>query len=255
VTQSDKPAQRGNTVAMTPVKRYAIANGLKVFTPARVSREIDTIFADLEAKPDVIVTCAFGQILKQNVIDACRFGVINVHASLLPKYRGASPVPYAIMDGETKTGITIMKTDIGIDTGDIILQEETDILPEETSGEVLEKLAKMAPKLLENTLEMLEKGHVLYQKQGENLTRYCKMITKNDGKIDFNMGAKAIVNFVRAMSPWPGAWAESTHGIIKVHKAHVERGDDLVIDLVQAEGGRIMPMRDFKNGHKGFEFK
>jgi len=254
LTQPDKPSGRSRTINPTPVKTISSQAGIPTFTPEKVSKEIDAIFAQLKTKPDIIVTCAFGQILRQNVLDACKFGVINVHASLLPKYRGASPVPYTIMNGETRTGITIMQTDIGIDTGDILTQSEIDILPDETSGELLERLANIAPKLLENTLDLIEKGAILPRKQGISPTIYCKMIEKSDGKIDFSKGAKEIVDFVRAMNPWPCAWAESTHGIIKVYKSHLERGD-LVIDLVQGEGGKIMPLRDFKNGHKGFEFK
>lgn len=252
VTQPDKPSGRGRGFAVSPAKKFAFEHNIPVFQPRRISREIDEIFSAVD-KPDIIVTCAFGQILRQNVIDFCKYGVVNVHASLLPKYRGACPINFAIINGETKTGITIMQTDVGIDTGDILYQTECDICESETAGELTIRLAALGAEALIKTLEQIEKGTVKRTPQNHDEASYYPMLKKDDGKIDFSKPAKDIVNFIRGMNPWPMAHAMSNYGEIRVYGAHLDRGE-LKFDVIQAPGGRAMQYRDFLNGHKDFKF-
>lgn len=252
VTQPDKPKGRGGELSTSAVKKFAIENNIVCFQPEKISREIEKLFAKIE-EPDVIVTCAFGQILRQNVMDYCKYGVINVHWSLLPKYRGASPINFAIIAGEKKTGITIMQTDIGIDTGDIITQTECEIGDTETAGELAGRLSMLGADALLDALDKIEQCKATRTPQDHTKATYFPMLKKSDGEIDWGKNAHDIVNFVRGMNPWPCAWAHSTHGVVKIHRAHTEHGD-LVIDIIQANGTRPMSMRDFKNGHKDFEW-
>jgi methionyl-tRNA formyltransferase len=253
VTQPDRPVGRKKIVTPPPAKVLAQKLGIPVKQPERISRELEETFKDIE-KPDIIVTCAFGQILKQNVLDFCKYGVINVHASILPKYRGASPINWAIINGEKTSGVTIMQTDIGIDTGDILLSKSLDILPNETAGELSARLSKIGADALLETLELIEKGKAKRIKQDNEKSTYYPMFKKTDGKIDFSKSPQEIVNFIRGMNPWPCAFAESNYGDIKVYSAHTEFGE-LRLDIVQSSGGKPMPYRDFLNGHKDLQLK
>ena len=272
VTQPDRPSGRGSKMTVSPAKKFALENNIPVFQPKSISKELDVIFPsatsrDGVVKPDIIVTCAFGQILKQNVIDFCRYGVINVHASLLPKYRGACPINFAIINGETKTGITIMQTDVGIDTGDILYQVECDISEHETAGELTARLAVLGAEALIKTLDQIENGTVKRTPQNNAEASYYPMLKKEDGALSLRGGQsptwqssvvnfnspKDIVNFIRGMNPWPGAHAPSNYGEIRVLAAHVDRGE-LRFDIIQAPGGRAMAYRDYVNGHKNFKF-
>ena len=251
VTQPDKPGGRGRELIIPPAKKYANKKGIPVFQPKSISKELELVFANIE-KPDIIVTCAFGQILRQNVIDFCKHGVINVHASLLPKYRGPSPINWAIIKGETKTGITIMQTDIGIDTGDILNVHEWEILPGDTAGDLYIILAHEAVHPLLLTLNQIEEGTVKRIKQNHSQSSYYPMLKKSDGKIDFSRPPHEIVNFIRGMNSWPMAFTESNLGIVRVHKASVVDGK-LQLDIIQLPGGRPMTYKEFINGHKDFK--
>ncbi|MCL2229201.1 MAG: methionyl-tRNA formyltransferase [Firmicutes bacterium] len=251
VTQPDRPGKRGKDLIPPPAKVLAQKRGIPVFQPERISKEIDTLFSTIE-KPDIIVTCAFGQILRQNVIDYCKHGVVNVHASILPKYRGACPINFVIIKGETETGITIMQTDIGIDTGDILLQVPTKIGEDETAGELSARLSVIGADALVKTLDLIKSGKVKRTKQDDSKSSYYPMLKKSDGKIDFSKTPKEIVNFVRGMNPWPMAFAESNLGDIRVHKASVKYGE-LQLDIVQKPGGKPITYKDFLNGHKDFK--
>jgi methionyl-tRNA formyltransferase len=253
VTQPDAPTGRGREPMPPPAKRFAVERGIPVFQPEKVSAEIDAIFSKLDARPDIIVTCAYGQILKQNVLDACRFGVINVHFSLLPAYRGACPVNFAIMNGETKTGVTIMQTALGLDTGDVLTVRECEIGARETAGELLVRLSEIGAELLAETLDEIEAGKIQPKPQDNSRATYFPMLEKSDGRVDFSKSPHEIVNFIRGVNPWPMAVAASNCGDIRIHSAHTAAGE-LVFDIVQAPGGRPMGFREFLNGHKNFKW-
>ena len=217
VCNVDKESGRGHKIIFSPVKNYVIENNLKLFQYKSVSKQG---FDDIKSlNPDVLVTASFGQILRQNIIDLAPNGVINVHSSLLPKYRGSCPVNWAIIKGETKTGVTIMKTDIGLDTGDMILKEEVDIKPEETAGELLMRLAGVGAELLVEALDKIENGTVVYTKQNDEESSYYPMLDKFLGKIDFNKSPSEIVNLCRGLNPWPLCYVGDTAEKIKVYKA------------------------------------
>jgi len=216
VTQPDKPVGRGGRVEYPPVKKLALENNIPVLQPDKISKELELLD---QYKPDIIVTCAFGQILRQNVLDYCKHGVINVHASLLPKYRGASPIQQAIINGETKTGVTIMQTDIGMDTGDIILAKEIDIHEDETAGELFERLSVLGASTLLEALELISSGRAVRTPQNHSKATHIPMIKKEHGKIDFSKSAKDIQNHVRGMNPWPVAFCTLNDELVRIYKA------------------------------------
>ena len=270
-TQPDKPRGRGNKMQPCPVKECAQALGIPVFQPVKI--RLDGV-EDLRAlKPDLCVTAAFGQILSQEVLDIPRIGTVNVHSSLLPKYRGAAPVNWAIIEGETRTGITTMMTDRGLDTGDILLQKEMDILPGETAEALLARMAPIGAELLIETLRKLEAGNCPRRRQNEEEASYFPMLKKEMGEIDWTLPADRIVCLVRGLTPWPGAyfaWGEGE--TIKVWQAEtaenpgMEPGKILCADgkqgltitagqgavrilEMQAPGGKRMKPADYLRGH------
>ena len=270
-TQPDRPKGRGGKVAMSPVKEMALERGIPVFQPRRIRLEGAEDLRGLS--PDVCVTAAFGQILSQEILDVPRLGTVNVHASLLPKYRGSSPVQWALIMGETHTGVTTMMTDRGIDTGDVLLREGTDILPGETAGELALRLADLGAALLIRTLRLLEAGECPREPQDERDATYYPMLRKDHGAVDWGRPARDIANLVRGTNPWPGAYAESPWGTLKILEARAENGGSrgtpgailvagrpgalniatgdgtLSIQTLQAPGGRAMPAGDFLRGH------
>jgi len=243
VTQPDREGGRGRELIAPPAKKVALELGIPVLQPKSISKELDTVFANIE-KPDILITCAFGQILRQSVIDFCKHGVVNVHASLLPKYRGACPINFVLTKGETQTGITIMQTDIGIDTGDILHIVKTDIAPTETAGELSARLADLGAKALLETLDQIEKGTAKRTPQDHTKSSYFPMLKKSDGKIDWTKSPTEIANFIRGMNPWPMAWSDSNYGVIRFHTP----------DIVQPAGGKPMNIKDFNNGHRDCKF-
>lgn len=221
VTQPDKKKGRNQELSCSPVKELAILHGLKVYQPLKVK---DAEFLDLinELKPDAIIVAAFGQILPKALLDIPKLGCINVHASLLPKYRGAAPIQYAILDGEKETGITIMYMDTGIDTGDIILQEKLPIEPDETGGSLFEKMAQLGSQLLLKALKQIENGTACRTKQDDEKATYVKMINKEMGRLDFSMPAVRLERMVRGLNPWPSAYTFLNGKTLKIWKADVE---------------------------------
>lgn len=217
-TQPDRPAGRGFKLAACPVKMEAERAGVPVFQFQKI-RSDEGLAALTQLAPDVCVTAAFGQILSQKVLDIPKIGTVNVHASLLPAYRGAAPVNWCVIEGEQVTGVTTMMTDKGIDTGDILLQRETAILPEETAGELLTRLSVIGADLLIDTLEKIEAGSCPRVPQDAAHASYFPMLKKEMGLIDFSKDAKRIVNLVRGLNPWPGAYAMLPEGQLKIHKA------------------------------------
>jgi methionyl-tRNA formyltransferase len=205
-TQPDRPAGRHNRPAPPPAKEFAQQHDIPVFQPARIKSE-EGVMALHRFAPDLMVTAAFGQLLSKENLDIPPLGCINVHASLLPKYRGAAPIQWAIIQGETTTGITTMFTDIGMDTGDILLSDTIAIEPNETAGELARRLAALGAKTLMRTLSALESGELRRIPQNDAQASYCPMLKKEHGRLDFSQSALAVHNRVRGTNPWPGAYA------------------------------------------------
>ena len=224
VTQPDKPKGRGKAVLMTPVKERALECGIPVYQPKRV-REPEFLDVLRKLNPDVIVVVAFGQILPREILTLPPFGCVNVHASLLPKYRGAAPIQWAVIDGETVSGVTTMQMNEGLDTGDILEQEEISLDPEETGGSLFEKLASLGGKMILSTLKGLEDGSIIPRAQGEMTTPYAKMLTKAMGEIDWSMDAASIERLVRGLNPWPSAYTYVNGKTLKIWKVRVEAGE------------------------------
>lgn len=221
VTQPDRPSGRGRGVHMSPVKELALSLGLPVFQPEKI-RDPQAVEQIRSYEPlDAIVVAAFGQIIPQSVLDIPKYGSINVHASLLPKYRGAAPIHYAIMSGEQKTGVTTMLMNAGLDTGDILLMRETDIGPEETTGELETRLADMGAQLLVETLDKLERGEIQPQPQDHEKATVARSLKREQGQIDWNKSAEEIVNLIRAFAPRPGAYTFLNGTELKIYKASV----------------------------------
>jgi len=270
VTQPDRPRGRGQNAAPPPVKQAAMRLGLPVYQPERVRRPEAVEF--LRAIPvDAMVVVGYGQIIPQSIIDMAPLGIVNVHGSLLPHYRGAGPIQWAIAGGETRTGVTTMRIDAGLDTGDILLKWETDIGPEEDAVELSERLARAGAGLLAETLAGLEAGDIQPEPQDNSQATLAPILKKEDGAIDWNWPASKIVNRARGFLPWPGAysyfrgqvfhlWKASAAGqsadgkpgrLLPDHKRlFVHCGNRTMLELleVQLEGRKRMPAEAFLNG-------
>ena len=219
-TQPDRPKGRGKQVQMPPVKEYALDKGIPVFQPRRIRTEG---LADLQAlQPDLCVTAAYGQILSEEILAVPKMGTVNVHASLLPKYRGSSPANWVIINGETRTGVTTMMTDKGIDTGDILLQTALDIHPFETAGELTDRLAQAGAALLLDTLLRLQAGTCPRRQQDACSMSYYPMLSRESGIIRWSEAALDIQNLVYGTAPWPGASTASPWGVLKIWAAEAE---------------------------------
>lgn len=269
VTQPDKPKGRGKAVLMTPVKEKALEYSIPVYQPVKVR---DEEFMKLLAKmnPDVIVVVAFGQILPKTLLEIPRYGCVNVHGSLLPKYRGAAPIQWAVIDGEAVSGVTTMLMDEGLDTGDILEVKEIPLDEKETGGSLFDKLSILGGELILSTLEKLENGSIERTPQGEPTTGYAKMLDKSMGEIDWEKSAVQIERLIRGLNPWPSAytflkgkslkiWAadvvkdegSGTFGRVKKEKDRllVETGDGfLSITELQLEGKKRMDTAAFLRG-------
>ncbi len=206
VTKPDKAKGRGKKVQMSPVKDLALKYDIDVYQPARV-RDEDFIDTMRDLNPDIIVVVAFGQIIPKDILDLPKYHCINVHASLLPQYRGAGPIQRAILNGDKTTGITTMLMDVGLDTGDMLLKKELEISDEDTGGSLFEKLSAISGNILLETLEGLEKGSIVPEQQDDDLATYAPMLSKADGLIDFRVSPEQVANRVRALSPWPSAYS------------------------------------------------
>ena len=238
VTQPDRPKGRTKAPAMCAVKQKAIELGLNVFQPEKV-RESDSIQKIKELSPDIIVVAAFGQILPKELLELPRLGCINVHASLLPKYRGAAPIQWAILNGEKSSGITIMQMDEGLDTGDILLQRQIPIADDETAGSLFEKLSNLGAICLTEALDKLQSGEIKPRSQGDGELFYAKMITKEQGHIDFTADAYHIERLIRAMNPWPSAYTHLGQKTMKIWRSRaIEAGADGVSAGVITHIGR-----------------
>lgn len=220
ITQPDRPKNRGHSFAMPPVKLLARDNGIPVYQFERIKDKegVDCLKA---FKPDLMVTAAFGQMLSQEILDIPKYGCINVHGSLLPKYRGAAPIQWAIINGETVTGVTTMMTNIGMDTGDILLSEETSIGEDETYGELYSRLSLIGAQVLKRTVAALSDGSLTRIPQDESKASRCRMIKKEDALVDFSKSAREIKNLIRGLNPSPAAYTMIDGQRLKLYKAEV----------------------------------
>ncbi|KXZ39599.1 methionyl-tRNA formyltransferase [Alkalithermobacter thermoalcaliphilus JW-YL-7 = DSM 7308] len=271
VTQPDKPKGRGNKITYPPVKQEALNHGIKVYQPSKVK---DKEFVDIlkQLNPDIIIVIAFGQILSKDILSIPKHGCINVHSSLLPKYRGAAPINWAIINGEEVTGVTTMYMDEGLDTGDMILKIETKIGDEETAGELHDRLSVLGAKVLSETLNLIKKGTVLRQKQDDSQASYAPIMDKNLGNINWNKSAQDIFNLIRGTNPWPSAFTNYKASTMKIWKAKVIDKDSnlkpgtildvssqgisvackkgtLLVEDIQMPGKKRMPVHEYIKGN------
>ena len=236
VTQPDKPKGRGKEMQFTPVKECALKHDIPVFQPRKV-REEACIEELRKYNADIMVVVAFGQILPKEILEMCTYGCVNVHASLLPKYRGSAPIQWAIIDGEEVTGVTTMQMDEGLDTGDMLLKIEIPIEPKETGGSLFDKLAAAGAKLCVETLEALQNKTVTPIPQGETTTAYAKMLDKQLGNIDWNQSAIEIERLIRGLTPWPSAYTNWNEKVMKIWDAEVW---DIDLEMEDAKPGTIV---------------
>ena len=225
VTQPDKPKGRGGKMQYTPVKEVAVAHNIPVYQPKRI-REPECIEELRKYNADIMVVIAFGQILPKEILEMTPYGCVNVHASLLPSYRGAAPIQWAVINGEKVSGVTTMQMNEGLDTGDMLLKVEIPLDEKETGGSLHDKLAEAGARLCVETLDALKAGTVTPEKQGDSPTSYAKMLDKHMGKIDWKMSAKEIERLIRGLNPWPSAytrWNENDKGM-KIWEAEVAEG-------------------------------
>ena len=215
VTQSDKPKGRGKDMQFSPVKETALRHGIPVFQPRRI-REPESVEELRKYNADVMVVIAFGQILPKTILEMTPYGCVNVHASLLPKYRGAAPIQWSIIEGETVTGVTTMQMDEGVDTGDMILKTEVPIAENETGESLHEKLAQAGAELCVKTLKALEDKTAVFEKQSESPTAYAKMLTKEMGNIDWAQSAVQIERLIRGLNSWPSAYTHWNGKVLKI---------------------------------------
>lgn len=271
-TQPDRPKGRDQTPAPPPVKETALRMGIPVFQPERIRRpEVVEQLAAMKA--EVMVVVGYGQIIPQSIIDLPPLGIINVHASLLPRYRGAAPIQWAIANGETVTGVTTMRIDAGLDTGDILLMSETEIGAEETAPELASRLAVMGADLLSETLRGLEAGAITPRPQDHSLATYAPILKKEDGLIDWRRPAREIFNRCRGFLPWPGIYTYFRGQLLHIWKARPAQetavgapgtlqplrrrllaacGGETALELLelQVEGRKRMSAADFLNGYR-----
>lgn len=269
-TQPDKKKGRNYMLAPPPIKELALKYGIKVFQPESL-KDIDTIKLILELNPDLIVVVAYGKILPKEILNIPPFGCVNVHASLLPKYRGAAPIQWAIINGENITGVTTMYMDAGLDTGDIILKSETKIRVDETSGELFDRLSTMGSKLLIKTLNVIKSGEVKRERQIDKYASYAPMLDKSVAKINWKDSADKINNLVRGLNPCPVARTDINGKLLKIYKTKVYEpmcgrpgevksvkplvvacGNNSAIEILnlQLESKKRMSSEDFFRGHK-----
>ena len=273
VTQPDKPKGRGKEIHMSPVKECALQHNIPVYQPVRARDE--AFVEEMRAlNPDAMVVIAFGQILPKSLLDLPKYGCVNIHASLLPKYRGAAPIQWAVIDGEKESGVTIMQMDEGLDTGDMLAKAIVPLDEKETGGSLFDKLSEAGGRLCVETLAKLEKGEITPEKQGESPTAYASMLDKKMGNIDWNKSAVVIERLVRGLNPWPSAYTHPDGKTLKIWACdvlpqsaskgesgeilevtkdaiHVQTGDGiLVLREIQLAGKARMDAGAFLRGYK-----
>ncbi len=269
VTQPDRPKGRGQKLLAPPVKVLAAHHGIPVLQPVKV-RSPEFIEEMRGVAPDLIVVAAFGQILPKALLELPRLGCINVHASLLPRYRGAAPINRCIIDGETETGITIMQMDVGLDTGDMLLKRATAIGADEDARSLHDRLAAIGGEALGEALDLLVSGRLVPEKQDDRLASYAPMLKKEEGRIDWETDPVAVRNMVRGLNPWPGAYTFLDGKQLKIFRCRVAGGSgepgtvleadrsglvvacregSLLIEELQLEGKKRLSAKDFLAGY------
>lgn len=272
VTQPDKERGRGKQVSQSPVKEYAVAHNIPVFQPIKI-REKDNVEYLKGFDADICVVAAFGQILTEDILNMPKYGCVNIHASLLPKYRGAAPIQWSILNGEKQTGITIMQMDKGLDTGDMLMQKAIDIESDDTGESLFDKLMLLGADLICEALPKIEKGELTPIKQNEEESTYAGKITKDMGLIDFNNDSEVIERYIRGLNSWPSAYTILNGKTLKIWKAEIAEADSsenagcvinvtgssilvktgngaISITELQLEGKKRMTVHDFLLGYK-----
>lgn len=274
VTQPDKPKGRGNKLAAPPVKAFALKHGITVLQPSKI--KIPEFVEQIRnLAPDLLITAAYGKIISKEMLDVPTLGCINVHGSLLPAYRGAAPIQWSIINGEKVTGITTMFTDVGLDTGDMLLKKELEIGSDMTAGELHDAMAVLGAQVLKETLSELKRGTLIRKQQEDSLSSYAPIITKEVGLIDWNKTAQQVHDLVRGTSPWPGAYTFLNESKMRVWKTclldlennqnhctgEIVRVDEsgllikcsdgyIIISELQFDSSKRMKVSDYLRGHK-----
>jgi methionyl-tRNA formyltransferase len=270
VTNPDRPSGRGRTLSPPPVKIESQRMGLPVFQPEK-ARDPDSVARIAAERPDLIVVVAYGHILPKSILDIPAHGCINVHASLLPKYRGAAPINWAVVRGETATGVTVMKMDVGMDTGPMLLAREIPIGGDDTAETLFPRISLLGAEALLEALRRFREGTLREIPQDDSLATYAPMIRKEHGQIDWARPAREVRNLIRGMTPWPSAYASHDGKRLKILSASVREGGGepgevldidregilvacgdgaLALGLVQPEGGKAMGSRDYAQGRR-----
>lgn len=241
VTNLDKPVGRSDKLVPSPVKKVAMENGIKVYQYKKIRQEGVEDLKNIGA--DIMITCAFGQILSRENLDATPMGTFNIHGSLLPKYRGASPIQWSIIDGEKQTGITILKSDVGIDDGQVIHQVKTEIKENETAEELFERLSFVGADAIIEALDMLESNTAVFQTQDESKATICKMFKKEMGNLDFNNSAKDVKNLINGLNMWPVAYTSINGNYYKFYRASLVSSEDIErfgFDINNYQNGEVV---------------
>jgi len=270
VTQPDRPKGRGQQLTPSPVKICAEENNLTILQPKRLDNSFLNLILDL--KPDLLIVVAFGQIIPGTVLNSAKWGGINIHASLLPQYRGSAPIQWAVINNEKDTGLTTMFMDEGLDTGPILMQQEVDILKGETAGMLHDRLSSLAPGLLMRTLEGLANGLITERKQDNSLATYAPKLTKEQGLINWSWPAERLYGLIRGLDPWPGAFTYYNEKMLKLFGCFLsgdgqtgsvpgkingltERGleietgqGSIIVEEIQAPGKKRLPVKEFQRG-------
>ncbi len=270
VTQPDRPKGRGQQTQAPPVKELAVQHGIPVLQPIKV-RAPEAVEEIRLLSPDLIVVVAFGQILPKALLDIPPRGCINVHASLLPRYRGAAPINWAIINGESEAGVTTMLMDVGLDTGDMLLKRSTPITPDDDAQSLHDRLSVIGAEAMAATLDLLMEGKLVPEKQDDSLSNYAPMLKKEDGRIDWQQSPRAIVNRISGVTPWPGAYTTLDGKMLKLFRASVGSGSgtpgtvvradrsglevacdggSVIINELQLEGKRRLGVGDFLAGYR-----
>jgi len=272
-TQPDKPKGRGKKMAMSPVKEVAIEKNIPVFQPEKLKNDVEMLKMLKDMKPDFIIVVAYGQVLTKEVLDIPKYGCINLHASLLPKYRGAAPINWAIINGEKESGNTTMFMDVGLDTGDMLLKSHVEITEDMTAGQLHDILMEDGSQLLIRTIKGLLEGTITREKQGETSTEYAKMLNKDIAKIDWNESNINIKNLIRGLNPWPIAYTQYNGQSMKIYEAKVLDDNSskepgyildvtkegikvgckegvLLLQTIQFPGGKPMYVSEYIKGHE-----
>lgn len=270
-TQPDKPKGRGHKMQFPPVKQTAIDNNIPVFQPTKM-RDGEAYKIIDELDPELIIVVAYGKIIPQDILERPKYGCVNIHASLLPRYRGAAPIQWCVLNGEKKSGVTSMQMDVGLDTGDMLLRGEVEIDENMTAGELHDKLSVLGADVMSQTIKKIIDGTIQREKQDDSLSNYAPMLSKELCPINWNDSAEKIHNQIRGLSPWPVATASLDGKIYKLHKSIKAGkangrtgeivstkngitvccgdGNAIKILVIQAEGKKAMSCDDFLRGHK-----